>query len=325
MTGYYLIEVKKENFKKAESALIHGLIDRKELVSMCKLLEIHKKPNLFYFVIGGEDFSCKIVMRIFQQNFESRRLHYKFFSSNSLKLEGLNDLLWCVDSNNVGKVVKNYVNNEKILNKIKEKTNDFLIENKIMSRFALCKTKGCEGFGDAVELSSLKGHYHCSYCGEDIFVDGPLVSRYIVCKKEDCNGYVDSSEFVKNNGDCDCPCCGEKIQGDAPSKAKQINIKHLSEKEQLYLIGIHKIEESLKSKDSTDIDKQNKQASASDLTDDKIIPISPIEGEQLSWREAQQIEEVAPTKVKRKRLISLLIRDVKSPKIKIKQLSLELA
>lgn len=174
MKKYYIMKVEKKDIKNAEKVLFNCLIDRMNLCTLIKLIELSNDESHAYFVVGGEQFSCKRVLSIAKKVLSERGLYVKIFSYDSIKGLNLDSLIWYVDSNQSGSTIKSYYNNPLIQNHLKKMTTKFILHKGLLSNHVFCTD--CDGFADPVELTSLKGVYKCSFCDAEVIVEGPLLT-----------------------------------------------------------------------------------------------------------------------------------------------------
>lgn len=232
MKKYYIVKAKKEDVKNTERVLLNCLVDRFNLCSLIKLIDLADDTSHSYFVIRGEQFSAQRVLSITKKVLLDKGITIKIFYYDTIKSVELDNLIWCVNSNECGKTLKTY-DTPLIMNHLKRLTTQFMLKKGLLSNHVFCTE--CDGFADPVELTSLKGIYRCSFCDAEIVVEGPLLS-------------------------------GKKT------------VTHLSEQEQLYLIGLPSL------------------TPTNTMISDEIY-----QGEQISIAWSESVNTEVPTKVRRRR------------------------
>lgn len=232
MKKYYVVKVKKEDVRNTERVLLNCLVDRLNLCSLIKLIDLVDDTSHSYFIVGGEQFSAQRVLSIAKKVLLDKGITIKIFYYNTIKSVELDNLIWCVNSNECGQTVKTY-STPLITNYIKKLTTKFVLKKGLLSNHVFCTE--CDGFADPVELTSLKGIYKCSFCDAEIVVEGPLLT------------------------------------GKKP-------VSHLSEQEQLYLIGLPSL-----------------------ASTDTMIPDEIYQGEQISIAWTEPVNTETPIKTRRRR------------------------
>lgn len=174
MKQFYIIKVNKGNERNVEKVLLMCLVDRMNLCSIVKSIELKSDTTHSYFVLGGERFSCNRVLSITKKVMVENNIKIKIYDYNSMRNPLLDDLVWYVSFNDYGKTIRTYYNNPIILNHLKKLTTKFVLKKGLLSKHVFCPE--CDGFADAIELNSLKGVYKCSFCDADVIVEGPILS-----------------------------------------------------------------------------------------------------------------------------------------------------
>lgn len=174
MKQYYIVKVKKGSERNLEKVLLMCLVDRMNLCSIVKSVELKSDTNNVYFVLGGERFSCNRVLTITRKILSQSGVYIKIYDYNAMRSPMLDDLVWEVNSNECGRTIKSYYKNPIMFNYIKKLTTKFVLKKGLLSNHVFCPE--CDGFADAVELNSLKGIYKCSFCDADIVVEGPILT-----------------------------------------------------------------------------------------------------------------------------------------------------
>lgn len=174
MKQYYIIKTKKEESAFVEKTLLMCLVDRMNLCSIVKSIELRQDENSTYFVLGGEKFSCKRVLSLSKKILTDKGISIKLYDYEAMRSGLLDDLVWNSSSNSYGYTIKNYYSNPIIFNYIKRLTTKFVLKKGLLSKHVFCPE--CDGFADAKELNSLKGVYKCSFCNADVVVEGPILT-----------------------------------------------------------------------------------------------------------------------------------------------------
>lgn len=174
MKQFYIVKAKKGNERNVEKVLLMCLVDRANLCSIIKSVELKSDASHLYFVLGGERFSCNRVLSIAKKILMETGISIKIYDYNSMRSSMLDDLVWNVTSNEYGRTIKAYYNNPIMVNYIKKLTTKYILKKGLLSNHVFCPE--CDGFADAVELNSLKGIYKCSFCDADVIVEGPILT-----------------------------------------------------------------------------------------------------------------------------------------------------
>ena len=174
MKQFYVIKVEKKDIRSVEKVLFTCLVDRMNLCSLVKLVELKIDTTHSYFVLGGEKFSCNRVLSIAKKILTSRDIIIKIYDYNSVRNPDFDDLVWYSNENRIGQAIKTYYNNPIMYNYLRRLTTKFALKKGLFSNHVFCTE--CDGFADAVELNSLKGIYKCSFCDAEIIVEGPLLT-----------------------------------------------------------------------------------------------------------------------------------------------------
>lgn len=174
MKQFFVIKVSKGEEKYVEKVLLNCLVDRLNLCSIIKLIELNSDSKYLYFVLGGEKFSCKRVLLIAKKILTEKNIDIKIGDYNSVRTSSFDDLVWLCNSNEIGKSIKSYYNNPIFYSYMKKLTTKFVLKRGLLSNHVFCPE--CDGFADIVELTSLKGVYKCSFCDADVVVEGPLLT-----------------------------------------------------------------------------------------------------------------------------------------------------
>lgn len=231
MKQFYIIKINKGNERNLEKVLLMCLVDRMNLCSIIKSVELNSDTNHSYFVLGGERFSCNRVLSITKRVLMENGIKIKIYDYNSMRNLLLDDLVWNVSSNGYGKTVKTYYNNPIIYNHLKKLTTKFVLKKGLLSNHVFCPE--CDGFADAVELNSLKGIYKCSFCDADVVVEGPILTgkkvishlsteeQLYLIGKPDCSFIEFCIPEEKINGEQISLITDSELQGNISQKVKR--------------------------------------------------------------------------------------------------------
>lgn len=178
MKKYYVLKVPDSKAMVTERVILHCLVDRIQMCSLIKRIKLHTDNKNAYFIVGGEDCSCHRVLPIIKKVLTDKNIGINLYSYDSFRSNymDLDNLVWCSNSNCDGETITNYYTNPLFIKHMEKLTTHFMLKKELFSHSIFCKK--CEdGISDAVELSSLKGIYKCSYCGGITQIKGPLLKE----------------------------------------------------------------------------------------------------------------------------------------------------
>ena len=173
---YYVIKVREEYRKAAEKTLLKCLIDRYTICSLEKAIKLHNDEKNIYFIISGEEHACRNVISIARNALKSKDIILKANYYDAIRSTSTDELLWTLstnENNDKGTVLQDYTSSIYV-NYVKNLTTKFVLKKSLMARYAFCSA--CDGVGEYVELTSLKGVYKCPLCDCEMHVEGPIIT-----------------------------------------------------------------------------------------------------------------------------------------------------
>lgn len=191
---YYVIKVNKEHRRITEKTLLNCLIDRYNICSLEKLIKLHNDEKYIYFIIYGNEHACRSVISIARNNLKPKNIILKANYYDVIRNNFTDELLWTLTSNqenSAGVIIQDY-KNPIYINYIKKLTTKFVLKNSLMSRYTFCSE--CDGVGEHIELSSLKGVYKCPLCDCEMNVEGPIITG----KKNVTHLSIEEQEVLKD-------------------------------------------------------------------------------------------------------------------------------